>query len=163
MTQQSHYWASSDTLFSCPWSFPASGSFSLSCLCTSDDQNTAASASASVLPVNIQGWSPLRPTGICPEETIIEEDTCPPTFIVAWSLRGSQSESLSGPSCPLVGKRTTFTEWPEGFRKPHLPKLASPLVPQKLPEHFFSSSSLMQPKRDNRDFSGGPVAETLGH
>ena len=29
-----------------------------------DDQNTGASASASVLPVNIQGWSPLRLTGL---------------------------------------------------------------------------------------------------
>ena len=32
------------------------------CLFTSDDQNTA--ASASVLPVNIQGWSPIRLTGM---------------------------------------------------------------------------------------------------
>ena len=48
--------SSSDTLFSfCPWSFPASGTFPVSHLCTSDNQNTGASASASVLPVNIQG------------------------------------------------------------------------------------------------------------
>ena len=50
----------SDTLFSCPQSSPASGSFSMSRLFTSDDQNTG--ASASVLPVNIQGRSPLRLT-----------------------------------------------------------------------------------------------------
>ena len=51
-------------LFSfCPWSFPASGTFPTSCLFTSDDQNTGPSSSASVLPVNIQGWSPLRLTG----------------------------------------------------------------------------------------------------
>ena len=31
---------------------------------TSDEQNTGASASASVLPVNIQGWSPLRLAGL---------------------------------------------------------------------------------------------------
>ena len=36
----------------------------MSCLFTSDDQNTGASASASVLPVNIQGWSPLRLNGL---------------------------------------------------------------------------------------------------
>ena len=38
-------------------------SFPLSCLFTSDDQNTGASASASVLPVNIQNWSPLKLIG----------------------------------------------------------------------------------------------------
>ena len=35
--------------------FPASGTFPISCLFTSDYQNTGASASASVLPVNTQG------------------------------------------------------------------------------------------------------------
>ena len=48
----------------CPQSFPASGTFSVSHLFTSDDQNTGASASASILPVNIQGLSPLRLTGL---------------------------------------------------------------------------------------------------
>ena len=33
-------------------------------LFTLDDQNTGASASASVLSVNVQGWSPLRLTGL---------------------------------------------------------------------------------------------------
>ena len=33
-------------------------------LCASDDQNTGASASASVLPVNIQCWSPLISKGL---------------------------------------------------------------------------------------------------
>ena len=57
--------SSSDALFSfCPQSFPASGTFPMSCLSASDDQNTGASASASVLPVNIQGWFPLRLTGL---------------------------------------------------------------------------------------------------
>ena len=49
---------------SSPQSFPASGTFLMSCLFTSDDQNTRASASLSVLPVNIQGSSPLRLTGL---------------------------------------------------------------------------------------------------
>ena len=40
---------------SCPQSFPASGSFAMSQLFTSGDQSIGASASASVLPVNIQG------------------------------------------------------------------------------------------------------------
>ena len=40
-------------------SFPASGSFPMSLLFTSADQSTGTSASASVLPMNIQGWFPL--------------------------------------------------------------------------------------------------------
>jgi len=57
--------SSSDALFSfCPQSFPASGTFPMSHLFTSDDHNTGASALASVLPVNIQGCSPLRLTGL---------------------------------------------------------------------------------------------------
>ena len=52
-------------LFSlCPQSFPASGTFPMSHLFTSDDQNTGLSAWASVLPVSIQGWFPLRLTGL---------------------------------------------------------------------------------------------------
>ena len=41
---------------SCLQSFPASGSFPMSWLFTSGDQSTGASASASVLPMSIQGW-----------------------------------------------------------------------------------------------------------
>ena len=57
--------SSSDTLFSfCPQSFPASGTFPMSQLFSSDDQSTGVSASASVLPISIQGWFPLRLTGL---------------------------------------------------------------------------------------------------
>ena len=44
-------------------SFPASGSFPMSQFFASDGQSIGVSASASVLPVNIQGWSPLGWTG----------------------------------------------------------------------------------------------------
>ena len=47
----------------CLQSFPASGSFPMSWLFVSDGQNTGASALASVLPMNIQGWFPLGWTG----------------------------------------------------------------------------------------------------
>ena len=47
-----------------PQSFPESGTFPMSQLFTSDDQNTGASTSASVLPINIQGWFPLSLTGL---------------------------------------------------------------------------------------------------
>ena len=46
-------------------SFPASGNYvPVSCLFASGVQSIGASASASVLPVNIQGWFPLRFTGL---------------------------------------------------------------------------------------------------
>ena len=41
-------------------SFPASGSFQMSQLFTSGGQSIGVSASASVLPMNIQDWFPLR-------------------------------------------------------------------------------------------------------
>ena len=46
----------------CPQSFPASGSFPMSQLFASGVQSIG--ASASVLPMNIQGWFPLRLTGL---------------------------------------------------------------------------------------------------
>ena len=49
---------------SCLQSFPASGSFPRSQLFTSGDQSIVASASASVLPMNIQDWFPLDLTGL---------------------------------------------------------------------------------------------------
>ena len=47
---------------SCLQSFPASGSFAVSQLFTSGGQSIGASVLASVLPINIQGWFPLRLT-----------------------------------------------------------------------------------------------------
>ena len=44
-------------------SFPASGSFQVSQLLTSGGQSIGVSASASVLPMNIQDWFPVRWTG----------------------------------------------------------------------------------------------------
>ena len=48
---------------SCPQSLPASGSFPVSQLFTSGGQSIGVSASASFLPMNIQGWFPLGWTG----------------------------------------------------------------------------------------------------
>ena len=48
---------------SCPQSFPASGSFPISQLFTWGGQNIGVSASASVLSMNTQDWSPLGWTG----------------------------------------------------------------------------------------------------
>ena len=49
--------------FSCPQSFPASGSFQMSQLSASGGQSIGVSASVSVLPKNTQGWSPSEWTG----------------------------------------------------------------------------------------------------
>ena len=48
---------------SCPQSLPASGSFPMSQLFASGGQSIGVSASASVLPMNTQDWSPLGWTG----------------------------------------------------------------------------------------------------
>ena len=49
---------------SCLQSFPASGSFPMSQLFSSGGLSIRVSASASVLPMNIQGWFPLGLTGL---------------------------------------------------------------------------------------------------
>ena len=63
-----HRWCrpaiSTSATFFCLQSFPALRTFPMSPLFASDDQNTGASASASVLPVNNWSWSPLRWTGL---------------------------------------------------------------------------------------------------
>ena len=51
-------------LLFCPQSFPASGSFPMNQLFTSGRQNIGGSASASFLPIYIQGWFPLGLTGL---------------------------------------------------------------------------------------------------
>ena len=56
--------SSSVILFSCPQSFPASGSFQMSQLFASGDQSIGVSASASVHPMNIQDWFPWGLTGL---------------------------------------------------------------------------------------------------
>ena len=55
--------SSSVVPFSCPQSFPASGSFPMSQLFASGVQSIGVSASTSVLPVNTQDCSPLGWTG----------------------------------------------------------------------------------------------------
>ena len=52
------------TLFFCLQPFPASGCFPMSQLYASSGQSIGTSASASVLPMNIQGWFPLGLTGL---------------------------------------------------------------------------------------------------
>ena len=65
----------------CPQSFPALGTFSISWLFVSGDQNTGTSSSASVLPMNIQSWFPLRLPALisyCPRNS--QESSPTPQF-----------------------------------------------------------------------------------
>ena len=66
LSQRSHPTVSSSVVpfSSCPQSFPASGSFPVSRVFTSGGQSIGALASASVLPMNIQGCFPLGLTGL---------------------------------------------------------------------------------------------------
>ena len=64
LVMPSHHLILCRRLPSCPQSFPMSGSFPISPLFASDGQSIGASASASGLPMNIQGWFPLELTGL---------------------------------------------------------------------------------------------------
>ena len=55
--------SSVDPFSSCLQSFPASGSFQMSQIFPLGGQSIGVSASASVLPINIQDWLPLDQTG----------------------------------------------------------------------------------------------------
>ena len=78
------------TFSSCLQSFPATGSFPGSRLFTSGGQHSGASASASVLPMNFQGWFPLENwliwSPFCPRNS--QESSPAPRFksIISWVL-----------------------------------------------------------------------------
>ena len=84
---------------SCLQSFPASGSFAMSWLFSSDGQSIGASALASVLHMNIQDWFPLGLTGLI-------------------SLK---SKGLSGVFCnTIVQKHLFFGAQPSLWYNPHI-------------------------------------------
>ena len=92
--------SSSVTHFSpCPQSFPASGSFPMSGLFTWGGQSIGTSASASVLPMNIQGWFPLGLTGwslCCPKGSKVSslapqfESIIVGRFFAVWATREAE-------------------------------------------------------------------------
>ena len=65
---------------SCPQSFPAWRSFQMGQLFTSGGQTTGVSASATVLPMNIQGWFPLGLTGFPCSPKDSQESSPSPQF-----------------------------------------------------------------------------------
>ena len=62
---------------SCPQSFPASGSFQISQFFPSGGQSIGISASASVLPMNVQDWFPLGWTGWIPCSPADSQESSP--------------------------------------------------------------------------------------
>ena len=62
---------------SCLQPFPASGSFPVSQFFTSGGQSIGASASGSVLPVNIQGWFSLGLPGLIPSSLRDSQESSP--------------------------------------------------------------------------------------
>ena len=85
---------------SCPQSFPTSGSFLMSPLFASGGQSTGVSASASVLLMNTQDWSPLGWTGwvsLHPGES--QESSPTPQFK---SINSSVLSFLYGPTLTSI-------------------------------------------------------------
>ena len=93
-------------------SFPASGSFLMSQFFTSGGQSIRASASTSVLPINIQDWFPLGWTGLISLQSkglsrVFSNNTVQKHQFLALSLFMVQ---LSHPYT-TTGKTTALTRW----------------------------------------------------
>ena len=80
---------------SCPQFFPASGSFAMSQLFISGGQSTGASATASVLPINIQGWFPLGLTGLISLQSKGPSRVFSSTAVWKYQFFGAQPSSWS--------------------------------------------------------------------
>ena len=89
--------SSSVAHFSCYQSFPASGSFPVNGLFASGGQSIGASASESVLPMNIQGWFPLGLTACCPSDS--QKSSLEPQFE---SISSSTLSLLYGPTLTSI-------------------------------------------------------------
>ena len=107
---------------SCLQSFPASGSFQMSQFFASGSQSIGVSASASVLPMNIQDWFPLGWTGWISLQSKVgspysprfsQESSLTPQFknINSWVLSFLYSPNLTSIQCywkNVVLTRRTF-------------------------------------------------------
>ena len=99
---------------SCPRSFPASGSFPVNWLFASGRQTVGAStsASASVLPMNIQDWFPLGLTGLVSlQSNGLSESSPAPEFE---SINSLPLSLLYGPTLTSIhdsGKTIALTIW----------------------------------------------------
>ena len=86
--------------FSCPQSFPASGSFQMSQLFVSGGQSIGVSSSTSVFPMNTEDWSHLGWTGwISLQSKDFQQSSPTPPFK---SINFSMLTFLYGPTLPSV-------------------------------------------------------------
>ena len=98
---------------SCLQSFPSSGSFLMNQFFTSSGQSTGVSASASVLPMNIQDWFPLGLTGWIPLQSKGLSRVVSNTMVQKHQLFGSQPSLVSNSHTPYMTTRKTIalTRW----------------------------------------------------
>ena len=104
--------STSVSLFSCPQFFPASRSFPMSRLFASGGHSIRASASASILPMNIQGWFPLGLTGLISLQSkgissLLQHHNSKASIL--WCSAFCMVQ-LSHP-CMTTGKTITLTIW----------------------------------------------------
>ena len=105
--------SSSVALFSsCRQSVPASGSFPMNQFFTSGGQSIGASASASVLPMNIQDWFPLGLTGLvsCSPSNSQESSPTPQFKSINSSTLSLLYVELSHPYL-TTGKTIALNSW----------------------------------------------------
>ena len=93
------------------FSLPASGTFSMSQLFASDDQNTGVSASASFLPKSIEGQFPLRQLFATPWTAACQVFQ---SFTIFWSLLKLMSIESVMPSNHLI-PCCPFSSCPQSF------------------------------------------------
>ena len=105
---------------SCPQSLLASGSFPKSQLFTWGDQSIGISASASVLPMNTQDWSPFRMGWL---------DSPWGTIYRVFILHEWRPLDLWDVAAPLLGSETDLTGWNAS------PSLYLSPLPQKVQGH----------------------------
>ena len=91
--------SSSAPLFFCLQSFPATGYFPVSRVFTSSGQSIGASASASVFPMNIQGWFPLGLTRLILQSEKLSRIFSTTTVVQKWL---SVEFSSVAQSCPTL-------------------------------------------------------------
>ena len=96
----------------CLLSFPASRSFPIDWLFASNGQNTGASSSASVLPMNIRGWFPLRLIRLISLQSKEVSRVFSSTSLKASILRHSAFFVTQLPHLYMTtGKTTALTIW----------------------------------------------------
>ena len=102
-----------------PQSFPESGLFPMSWLFASDGQSIGASTSASVLPMNLQYWSPLGLTGLMLQskgysrvfsDTTVQKHQLFGAQLSLWKERFLDGNQLSH-SHMTTGKTIALTRW----------------------------------------------------